>query len=283
MTLAPNYDRSLYPFKECPSCTRFNPHAKNRSTAEYDLQCDRCTMGSKPDRYDPVIIPAQADVIATEEPIPTPTKKIIALSGLIGSGKDTVGEILQEEGYTPISFAGVLKDITATLFGWDRAMIEGTTPDGREQRTVVDEWWADKLGDPEFTPRKALQVLGTDVLRNNFCDSIWLYTVERKLQEVDKAVITDCRFPNELEAMSQLGAYTVRITRGQNPEWYEIAKRYNNLDERQREQARTLSMSPDDFGIHASEYSLVGVGHKYTLDNNGSLDDLKTKVLNMIA
>ena len=49
---------------------------------------------------------------------------IIGICGLIGSGKGTAADILVEQhGFTKISFADKLKDGVATVFGWDREML----------------------------------------------------------------------------------------------------------------------------------------------------------------
>ena len=61
--------------------------------------------------------------------------RIISLSGLQGSGKDTVADMLCERyGYKRISFAATLKDAVAAVFGWDREMLEGRTAGARAQR-----------------------------------------------------------------------------------------------------------------------------------------------------
>lgn len=54
-------------------------------------------------------------------------KKVIGICGLIGHGKDTAAGFLIAEGYQRISFAGVLKDACANIFGWDRILLEGNT------------------------------------------------------------------------------------------------------------------------------------------------------------
>ena len=80
-------------------------------------------------------------------------KKIIGICGLIGHGKDTVAGHLIENGFQRISFAGVLKDACANIFGWDRILLEGNTSESRVFREQVDEWWAERLGIPNFTPK----------------------------------------------------------------------------------------------------------------------------------
>ena len=59
---------------------------------------------------------------------------LIGLVGLIGSGKDTVAErLVSHHGFVRDSFAQSLKDATASIFGWDREMLEGNT----ESRVLV--------------------------------------------------------------------------------------------------------------------------------------------------
>ena len=52
------------------------------------------------------------------------------------------------EGYQRISFAGVLKDACANIFGWDRVLLEGNTPESRAFREMPDEWWSKRLDIP---------------------------------------------------------------------------------------------------------------------------------------
>ena len=93
---------------------------------------------------------------------------IISVSGFIGSGKDTIADYLVTEfGFKRLSFAGTLKDAVAAIFGWDRDLIDGTTKESRIWRDQVDQWWSDRLGIPNLTPRYILQHIGTDVFRNH--------------------------------------------------------------------------------------------------------------------
>ena len=45
---------------------------------------------------------------------------IIGITGFMGSGKDTVAQDVPEKGAVKDSFHGTLKDLCASVFGWDR-------------------------------------------------------------------------------------------------------------------------------------------------------------------
>lgn len=91
---------------------------------------------------------------------------ILAICGFIGSGKDTVADYLVEQhGFQQVSFAQSLKDSVSAVFGWNRDLLEGRSPESRKWREQVDEWWAERLGMPHLTPRWVLQYWGTEVAR----------------------------------------------------------------------------------------------------------------------
>lgn len=70
---------------------------------------------------------------------------IIGLLGRMSSGKDTVAqELVNTYGFRQDSYASTLKDMTALLFNWDRAMLAGETAQSRVTREQVDPWWAEK-------------------------------------------------------------------------------------------------------------------------------------------
>jgi adenylate kinase family enzyme len=69
-------------------------------------------------------------------------RKIIGICGFIGSGKGTVADTLVNEyGYTKLSFADTLKDGVAAVFNWDRKLLEGDTKDSRDWRETPDTFW----------------------------------------------------------------------------------------------------------------------------------------------
>lgn len=198
-------------------------------------------------------------------------KNLIAFVGFKSSGKNTAAEALFPLGYVPFSFADSLKDAVAAIFGWDRQMLEGITQESREWREQVDEWWAKKLDIPHFTPRWMLQNFGTEVMRKSFHDSIWILSVERRMLQVESAVITDCRFPNEIKMVNSYGGKVIRIKRGPEPDWYDIAKHANTGLPSYVAQIKEL-------GIHPSEYAWIGQNFFATIENNGSIEELHANI-----
>lgn len=203
---------------------------------------------------------------------------IIGCCGLIGAGKDTVADYLTNyHGFRRESFANSLKDAISSIFGWDRVMLEGRTKQSREWREQVDPWWSERLGMPHLTPRWVLQHWGTEVARKSFHNDTWIASLENKLRNsTDDVIITDCRFPNEISSIKATGGYVMRVVRGPEPEWYEIAIRANEGD---ADAKSKLAI----FNIHASETSWIGTKFDYVLDNNKTIDDLYTQVRKIIS
>lgn len=208
---------------------------------------------------------------------------ILGVTGLIGSGKDTIADYLvTTHGFKRVSFAASLKDAASAVFGWDREMLEGTTKASRAWREEVDEWWAERLAMPQLTPRWVLQNWGTDLFRNHFHKDIWVASVENKLRTTkDNVVITDCRFSNEVKAIKGAGGITCRVIRGENPVWYQSAIDYNKGPDGNASWAigkRVLDVN----NVHASEYSSVGLKYDHYIQNDGSVLDLHEQVEKLI-
>lgn len=168
-------------------------------------------------------------------------------------GKDLCGEIacrILRERDIPVRqdwFAYSLKEMARVVFGFDQEQLYG------EQKFEVDPFWG-------FTPRWALQVGGTEAMRNVFGPDIWVKTVERRAlaDPETSVVICDLRFPNEVEAIHRMGGLAIRVDRP----------------------AKLLppATSPDE-DSHLSETALDNYhGWDGVILNNGTLESLEASV-----
>ena len=205
------------------------------------------------------------------------TKQIIGICGFIGSGKDTAADYLVNfHEFRRDSFAATLKDAVGAVFNWDRELLEGRTKQAREWREQVDPWWASRLNMPELTPRLALQLWGTEVCRRGFHDDIWIASLEARLRNAqDNIVISDCRFPNEINSIKQAGGQVVWVQRGELPSWHIMAAKANQGDVVAAEKLKHL-------GIHASETAWVGTNFDAIINNNGTVDELYAQIANVV-
>ena len=211
---------------------------------------------------------------------------IIGMVGFIGSGKDTAADYLvQTHGFERDSFATSLKDAVSIVFGWPRDMLEGLTPQARHWREQVDAWWSARLNIPNLTPRWILQHWGTDVLRNNFHDDIWIASFENRMRQSQRhVVISDVRFPNEIKAIRRLGGMCIWIQRGVLPEWYQCALRENTTPYDQQWILEDHSkLMPQKYPlVHQSEWAWIGQEFDAEVDNNGTMQHLYQQIKNLV-
>lgn len=199
---------------------------------------------------------------------------IIGLVGFANSGKDTVGNyLIREKEFYFDSFAYPLKDAVSNIFGWDRELIEGDTKSSREWRECPDKFWSEKFG-YNFTPRMAMQLLGTEACQGTFSKKIWTFSLLKRIKLDKNTVITDTRFSHEIEEVRNNGGKLVRIKRGDDPFWVDILSNLWLDDEREQFMKQ--------FNIHKSEWDWVGCEFDYVVDNNGGLSDLYKKVDDML-
>jgi hypothetical protein len=211
---------------------------------------------------------------------------IIGIVGFIGSGKGTVGDVLVDEyGFNKIAFADPLKDATASVFGWKREWLEGDTEASRKFREEVDDFWSGSLKRPGFTPRLALQLMGTEAGRDVFGDDIWVHALKARIDAKGASkkdfVITDVRFPNEIDAIRSWGGKVIRVKRGPEPEWYKIAE-IQNMQPKSVNVKIGKTMEKFYPKVHFSEWAWIGQEMDTVVDNDGSLEYLKKKVENII-
>ena len=184
---------------------------------------------------------------------------IIGVVGFIGSGKGTVGDILEREyGYKKFAFADALKDAVAGIFLWPRGLLEGDTNASRAFRERVDPWWSHKFG-YEVTPRLILQKFGTEACRHGIADNIWIAALEKRIHGYEDVVITDCRFPNEIDFIRSAGGKIIRVKRGDDPSSEELSK------------------------MHISETAWNNYIPDLIIHNEGTKDELKENVKNILT
>jgi len=252
---------------------------------------------------------------------------LIGISGKIGSGKDTIGKIIQmltspnyrneyfhkigidnnrlseynfsDSDWQVRKFADKLKDIVCLLIGCIREQLEDADFKNTE---LGPEWWYYKvknvgdgyrlvnyldneeseewlkIANPRFliklTPRLLLQLLGTDCGRNIIHPNIWVNSLmseykksvfrEKKfiplvgevtnssLTDYPNWIITDLRFPNELQAVKKRGGISIRVER--------LVDSENKPIIRENE--------------HSSETALDDAGFNYIIHNSGSIKTL---------
>ena len=131
----------------------------------------------------------------------------------------------------------------------------------------------------KLTPRLLLQLLGTECGRNIIHPNIWVnslfseYNLGRKLKVMngqglnidttDNWIITDVRFPNELEAIKSRGGISIRVNRHQIIKHSENASyQFNPILDKQHESEKALDLATFD----------------YIIDNNGTIEELVEKV-----
>jgi hypothetical protein len=132
------------------------------------------------------------------------TARLIAVTGGIGAGKDTVAKHLSaQHGFQRISIAEPLKRIAQDVYGLEHRHVFGSQNDKAEELPDVQS----ANGKPR-TPRQILEWLGTEGFRSIDPDT-WVKLAMRRadafLDDGVSVVITDTRFENEFEAVKQRG------------------------------------------------------------------------------
>ena len=143
--------------------------------------------------------------------------KTIALSGYAKSGKDTVANILVEEfGYKKFAFATKLKECVVALNPIIPYHVSNNLEVSRlpimmanmtKQNYKLSEWLNDGFTLEEMKEfpevRRLLQRMGTEVGRKIFGPDFWVDQLLNSDEFINcsKRVITDCRFPEEFNAV----------------------------------------------------------------------------------
>ena len=173
--------------------------------------------------------------------------KLFVLSGKARSGKDTTSAMLFEE-YTKLGYKVLNLQYSSYI---------------KEYAKKITNW----DGSEETKPRSLLQQLGTDVIRKEIDE---LFFVKRIIGDIkvysyyfDVITISDCRAKVEIDIPKQefTNIYAIRLTR---PNFD------NGLTEEQKK--------------HFTETDLDDYTHfDYELINDGTIDDLKVKINNLLS
>lgn len=114
------------------------------------------------------------------------------------------------------NFADVLKQTLMNVFGLTWEQCYGTDDDKNSPTKVL---WANMPNRPKnikrpMTARELMEYFGTDVCRGMYND-VWVEATMQKIQKEAPllAIIGDCRFPNEVEAIKNAGGKVIRLTK----------------------------------------------------------------------
>lgn len=174
---------------------------------------------------------------------------LIGLAGRAGSGKDTFADALYDHhAFVKTSFAAPLKLAAQAIFGFSSEQLND-----RNLKEAVSDYWG-------FSPRQALQKLGTEGVRDVFGDSTWMKRwalTYHTMKDTDHIVVTDVRFNNEAEMIRSLGGTIIHIVRPSNP-----------------------------FGIGTAHRSEQGVNHvigDLVVENDGTLKELQDCAIGIVT
>jgi hypothetical protein len=146
--------------------------------------------------------------------VPAP-HHIIGLGGHARSGKDTVAAYLIERyGFVRYAFADAVRTAALALdpiiYTIPSFYVNGAPEPVRLSEIVAADGWEDAKAMPEV--RRTLQRFGMGV--RDIDPAFWIKaTMAQLADETRPVVVTDVRFPNEVEAVRARGGLFVRVRR----------------------------------------------------------------------
>jgi hypothetical protein len=228
---------------------------------------------------------------------------LVALTGVINSGKDTSADYLVSElnkkgiRSIKIGFADRLKIICQRLVElfYDIDIPIENFYDRMKKEEIVENF--PKFGGQPFKLRTILQRVGTEIFRDLLWDDIWCDYINKiqLINHYDVIIVSDWRFPNEIEYFEKLE---------DNGQLLDVIKVRINRDHTNDHHIKTLKMisniihdyknNPNDINIvdiiddvitintqpvkyettHISEKYISQMQVQYEIYNNSSLSEL---------
>jgi hypothetical protein len=152
--------------------------------------------------------------------------RIIAIAGRKQSGKSTSCDFIKstalkinpKSSAKIYSFADPLKqDVCMNILGLTYDQCYGSDID---KNTLTSLKWLDMPGyDPDsiakneyMTAREVMEFVGTNIFRM-MKNSVWVDATINKIKQenLDLAIVADCRFPNEVMAIKNVGGFVIRL------------------------------------------------------------------------
>ena len=178
---------------------------------------------------------------------------LVALSGLAGSGKDVAAAQMASGGWRRQAFADKVRQVAYAL----DPIIPVLTGYVR-LAPLVDEYGWDRVKRSYPEVRRLLQRIGTEGGRQVLGQDVWVDAALRKV--TGPTIFTDCRFPNEADAVRARGGVAIRIERP------------------------GLESLRDEHGqVHLSETALDGYAFDAVIRNQGSVEDLGRLLAEAVA
>lgn len=148
--------------------------------------------------------------------------KIIAFAGRKQSGKTTSAEYVKdlfeqsERGFKSkvYNFADPLKeDVCMNVLGLTYHQCYGSDESKNE---LVNCYWPSSEAElsKQMTAREVMQYVGTDIFRK-IQTNVWSSATITKIKKdnYDLALIADCRFPNEVDAVKESNGFVIKLSR----------------------------------------------------------------------
>jgi len=220
----------------------------------------------------------------SSEKIKNKNLNLIGISGKIGTGKDTICQIIQwldceeirndfpdinkyinickkygtpgltsngilvyDETYQNCKFAFKIKKVVSILTGIPMSDLENED----KKADYLPECW--NIGSKKMTLREFIQKVGTDALKNIVHPNIWINALYSDFQPERKYIISDVRFLDEAKSVLDRNGLLIRV---------------NRSDLKEYEYSHHISETQLD---HFNKFDFV-------INNNGSIEDLLNQI-----